>query len=95
MSISKRKARKLREWEEARLNREMKAAFDGNTRFFVTYEKIYKDMLQVSSFYEKGKKHICNSILCSGFHAAGFNARSEDVESDSKITPKTVNFVHG
>ena len=97
MSISRKKAKKLREWEEARLRRETKTAFDGNTRFSVTYEQIYDDMVRVSSLYESGK--VLNKWDAihtkSGFDAASEFARKEDIESDSLVTPKTVNFVHG
>ena len=53
MSINRKKAKKLREWEEAAKRREMKHAFDGNTRFQVTYENLYNDMKEVSKHYEK------------------------------------------
>jgi hypothetical protein len=97
MSISRKKAKKLREWEEARLRRETKTAFDGNTRFSVTYEKIYEDMVMVSSLYENGKTPNRWDVIKtkSGFDAASQAARKEDIESDSLVTPKTVDFVHG
>ena len=94
MSTNRKKAKKLREWEEARLRRETKTAFDGNTRFSVTYEQIYNDMVNVSSKYESGKV-LTYLDTESGFPFAPFHARKEDVESDSLVAPKTVNFVHG
>jgi hypothetical protein len=49
----RKKAKKLQEWEEARLKRETKKSNMSESRFAVSYENLYEDMKSISVYFDK------------------------------------------